>query len=64
MTSQTATNSAADHQILLWIQKLRPQHLDECSVGWAEKLKMSKRYYGHKVPVVIHKNKDISLFTF
>ena len=34
------------------------------SVGWAEKLKMSKMYYGHKVPVVIHKNKDISLFTF
>ena len=35
-----------------------------CTLGWAEKLKMSKMYYGHKVPVVIHKNKDISLFTF
>ena len=38
----------------------------QCSyqVGWAEKSKMSKIYYGHEVPVVIHKNKDISLFTF
>ena len=33
-------------------------------LGWVEKLKMSKMYYGHKVPVVIHKNEDISLFTF
>ena len=28
-------------------------------VGWAEKLKMSKIYYGHEVSVVIHKNKGI-----
>ena len=34
------------------------------TVGWVEKLKMSKIYYGHEVPVVIHKNKGISLFTF
>ena len=34
------------------------------TLGWAEKLKMSKIYYGHEVPVVIHKNKGISLFTF
>ena len=33
-------------------------------IGWAEKLKMSKIYYGHEVPVVIHKNKGIPLFTF
>ena len=35
-----------------------------CGIGWVEKLKMSKKYHGHKIPVVIHKNKDISLFTF
>ena len=34
------------------------------TLGWAEKLKMSKIYYGHEVPVVIHKNKGIPLFTF
>ena len=34
------------------------------TLGWAEKLKMSKIYYRHEVPVVIHKNKGIPLFTF
>ena len=35
-----------------------------CSLGWVEKLKMSKIDYGHEVPIVIHKNEVISLFTF
>ena len=35
-----------------------------CLLGWPENLKMSKIYYGHEVFVAIHKNKDISLFTF
>ena len=40
------------------------KYQDVYVLGWAEKLKMSKIYYGHEVPVVIHKNKGISLFTF
>ena len=33
-------------------------------LGWVEKLKISKIDYGHEVPIVIHKNEAISLFTF
>ena len=37
-----------------------------CLLGWPENLKMSKIYYRHEVPVVIHKIKTFhfSLFSF
>ena len=38
------------------------EHLMNIRVDW--KIENVKMYYGHEVPVVIHKNKDISLFTF
>ena len=41
-----------------------PPILINIQLGWAEKLKMSKIDYGHEVPIVIHKNEAISLFTF
>ena len=57
------TNITLKTFIVSYVEKAA-LHVFKWTIGWAEKLAMSKIDYGHEVPIVIHKNEAISLFTF